>query len=377
MHNRKDERRELRRILLGGASVQMFAPRRIGKTWLMLRLAEDLAAEGWTTIVVDIEGMRTEDEFLRALCSRLQEAGGLQSSVMQHLGHRLKQLVTDGWQGSPLNAIGKIDFSTFSEALIAALNEKGGETLILIDEIALFVAERLSKDVEGTHAFLYHLRRLRQSYPKVRWLFTGSIGLDVVARRVGLQGALVDLKPFPLDPFGDLAARSYLDHLNAIGAVPRQFALDDAAFAHLARELGWLAPFYLQLVADRIMPRGPATDGKPLAEPGDIDRAFDDLLRPEFRTMFSPFEEHIDKNFPGAETRRLHQILDFCCETVAGETAAALLAHLQGADAAATHRQMMDLLTALSNAGFLDEQNERWRFRSGLLRRYWRRYQKE
>ena len=76
MHNRPAERRELRRILLTGASVQMFAPRRIGKTWLIHKLAEDLRAEGWVTIVVDVEGMRTEEEFLRALCRKLEEAGG-------------------------------------------------------------------------------------------------------------------------------------------------------------------------------------------------------------------------------------------------------------------------------------------------------------
>ena len=44
----------------------MFAPRRIGKTWLIHKLAEDLRAEGWVTILVDVEGMRTEKEFLRA-----------------------------------------------------------------------------------------------------------------------------------------------------------------------------------------------------------------------------------------------------------------------------------------------------------------------
>ena len=37
-----------------------------------------------------------------------------------------------------------------------------------------------------------------------------------------------------------------------------------------------------------------------------------------------------------------------------------------------TPRQRSDLLTALYNAGILDEADGR--FRSGLLRRYWRRY---
>lgn len=377
MHNRRTERRELRRLLLTGASVQMFAPRRIGKTWLMNALAKDMRDEGWVTVVVDVEGMRSEEEFLRALCHKLEEAGGHAESALTNLKLRLKQLVVDGWEGNPLLAIGKLDPRQFSKSLIAALNDQDRETLILIDEIALFVSERLAEDPEGTKAFLYHLRRLRQAYPKVRWLLTGSVGLDVVARRAGLQGALVDLKPFPLDPFGEEAARSYLSHLCAMNAVPKPFALDETAFAHLARELGWLAPFYLQLIADRIAPTGPLDGDKARAQIPDIDRAFDELLQPEYRMIFSPFEEHVDKNFPPPEVRRLHLILCACCETADGQIEATLLARTQKVDAAVTFRALKDSLTALATAGFLMEHSDRWRFRSGLLRRYWHRYLRE
>ena len=211
----------------------------------------------------------------------------------------------------------------------------------------------------------------------MRWLFTGSIGLDIVARRAGLQGALVDLKPFPLDPFGEEAARSYLDHLCAIRRGSTQFALDDAAFAHLARELGWLAPFYLQLIADRIAPSGPPSGDRPTAQIADVDRAFEELLRPEYRTQFSTFEEHVEKNFPKPEARRLRLILGACCEIRDGETEATLLARARQAEPFVTLRTLKDSLTALATAGFLVEQRDRWRFRSGLLRRYWHRYLRE
>ena len=165
--------------------------------------------------------------------------------------------------------------------------------------------------------------------------------------------------------------------LSAIGAVPQPFALDDAAFAHLARELGWLAPFYLQLVADRIAPSGPLKGDRPTAEIVDVDRAFDSLLRREYRGIFSPFEEHIEKNFPTPEARRLRLILSACCESSDGETEGTLLARMQAKELAATPRELMNLLTALANAGFLTEDGDRWRFHSGLLRRYWHRYLRE
>jgi hypothetical protein len=370
MHNRKNERRELRKMLLNGASLQMFAPRRIGKTWIMLELAKDFRAEGWTVVLLDVEGMRSEDEFLRALSREIEGAGNVGANIRTNLLYRLKSMITDGWTGSPWQAVGKIDFNAFSEALIAELNQSGGDSVIMVDEIALFVAQIIDRDLPAANAFLYQLRRLRQKYTKVRWLFTGSIGLDVVARRGNLLGALVDLKPFVLAPFDEAAARSYLADLSKRDLVPTPFTLDDAAFAHLKTELGWLAPFYLQSIADRIRPTGP----NGAATVADVEAAFGEMLRPEFRTLFAPFEEHIEKNFPKAESRRLAAILDALCEQAAGETADTLMANLQASEPEIDAQGLANALTALSNAGLAESVNERWRFRSGLVRRYWRRY---
>ena len=326
------------------------------------------------TIVVDAQGMQTEEEFLRELCRKIEEACDAKSSVFNHLRQRWKQLVQGGWEGNPLRAIGRLDPRQFSEALIAALNAQQRKTVILVDEIALLVAKLREPDAAGARAFLHRLRRLREGYPHVQWLLTGSVGLDVVARSAGLQGALVDLDIFPLEPFADKAARSFLDDLCAAGLVRRPFALDDAAFAYLAQELGWLAPFYLRLVADRISPTGSPVAGRPSVQNNDIDRAFAELLRPEYRTLFATFEEHIDKNFPEAETRRLRAILDACCEFANGETEPTLLARLEMQAQVVTVPELRNLLTALATAGYLTPDGDRWRFRSGLLRRYWLKY---
>ncbi len=62
---------------------------------------------------------------------------------------------------------------------------------------------------------------------------------------------------------------------------------------------------------------------------------------------------------------------------VAGATQATLLAGLQKTSPSLGPREGMDLLTALHNAGILDVTDDCWRIRSGLLRRYWLRYQPE
>lgn len=375
MPDRLTERDEIRRRLAAGRSIQMPAPRRVGKTWLMRRVEEDLAGSGWVTVFIDAEGLRAEDEFLRALCREIDKADDTSNRVFAHLSHRLKKIVSEGWDGNPVNAIGRIDPKQFAEELIASLDAQGRDTLILVDEIALFVTVLFAKDANATRDFLYHLRKLRQAYPRVRWLLTGSIGLDVVARRGRLQGAFVDLDVFALEPFTISAARTYLDRVCGTTAVRRPFALDDAGFVHLVRELGWLSPYYLDMVVDRIQASGPSTEsGLTLALPADIERAFDDILAPPFRVYFATWEEHLDKNFPPDESTLLYAIVGICCEQPDGETFATIQAR---PGCAVATRALKDLLTALAADGILHEVDGRWRFRSGLLRRYWSKYHHE
>ena len=42
MFQRPEERRQLRHHLANGASILMLAPRRVGKTWLMHKLVDDM-----------------------------------------------------------------------------------------------------------------------------------------------------------------------------------------------------------------------------------------------------------------------------------------------------------------------------------------------
>ena len=50
IHNRESERDRLAQKLTHGVNIHMSAPRRIGKTWTINRLAEDLRKKGWLIV---------------------------------------------------------------------------------------------------------------------------------------------------------------------------------------------------------------------------------------------------------------------------------------------------------------------------------------
>ena len=375
MHDRKKERSDLIRLLKSGTSVQLLAPRRVGKTWLIKKVAEDLAQEGQISLLFDVEGFSRVDQFWRALCQLAQEPDPAYKRLANHASQRFRQAVAGDWDENPLQAFTRVDYESFAEVLISTLNKQNEGAVILVDEIAVFALALLKSDAEAANEFFSRLRRLRQEYPHVRWILTGSIGLEVVAKEASLQGTLIDLEVFELKPFDKQAARSYIEALSRIDGMPHPFDIADDDFGYLAKQLGWLAPFYLKLIADRIRPTGEkGCNGWPTATQTDIDKAIDDLLEPKRRGCFAVWEEHIKKNFDATTAKTLRLIMSHCCETVEGKSEVWLFAFLSRNNQALTRATLTNLLAALSNDGILHETDGQWKFCSGLLRRYWLRY---
>ncbi len=379
MFNRPDERRELLHHIAQGRSILMLAPRRIGKTWLMKKFAEDLRAEGWRAVFCDVQGVDGPTAFFAELCDQMQIQGTMIAKVKgrgkQIWGRLFAKDVGDDWK----TALLKTDWSSFAETLVHSLHESGQKTVILVDELALFIHELARRDAATAKDFLYRLRALDGRYPNVRWFFTGSIGLDIIAKREGIGGALLDLTLFPIEPFSLDAARAFLVHLSATGRLMRPFELDDDGFARLVAQLGWLSPYYLEHVAMQIRPSGAAgPNGPALATLDDIDAGFSAMLDPLHRNYFVAWEEHLAKNFSSHEAATMQRILGACAMQAGGESLDTLTAKFHGPPDAIPRRMLRDYLAILTTDGYLaeitDGETSRYRFRSGLLRRYWLRW---
>ena len=375
MHHRLYEREALKRKLEAGASIHMLAPRRIGKTWTINRLASDLRGSGWQVIEMDVEGMRTSSEFAQDLCRRIEAQSPIKERLTSHIRQRFNNLVGGQWGDKLTDALGKLDPVEFGGALVASLDESHVKTAIIIDEIAYFFLAFAQGSQEEAHAFAYKLRALQQRYKKVRWFVTGSIGLDVIARRYKLEGAFVDFKSFQLEPFTADEARSYLRDPIVQQQFTRIFDASDDDFDWMFEELGWLAPYYLKLVANDVRPSIAEQEGRlPIATRADFDAAFQRLLQPNRQSEFAVWHEHISKNLPDADRALAEKMLNALSMTAEGETEDTMLAQAVQIQGSASKRQVRDILYMLLNDGLLAKNGIRYAFRSGLVRRYWREY---
>ena len=168
---------------------------------------------------------------------------------------RLKRVVHGAdAQGDWRSLLLQTDWKVFAEHLLAQLEEKKDSApwVVLVDEIPIFIKSMIEcEGVASAHDFMYTLRNLRQKHPNIRWLYTGSIGLDTIARRNGIEGALVDLEVETVEPFSPAIAKQFLCHV----AAKRGSKFEDEAISAVIRRLGWLSPYYLEKIAEASLDR--------------------------------------------------------------------------------------------------------------------------
>ena len=357
-----------------GRSVLMLAPRRIGKTVLLNRLRDESAAKGYRAIVLDVQGFREEKAFFQQMCAVIQEELGFGAGVLAAFADRLRRAIsgaddTTDWRQLLL----RTDWPEFAGHLLSHLDQDkdGRPWLVLLDEIPVFCLALLeSHGLTRVHDFLYTLRRFRQACPNVRWLFTGSIGMDTVARRNSVEGALNDLEAYALKPFDDATAEGFLRHV----ATRNDRRLSPEAAQRIVLRLGWLSPYYLEKTAEEAC-QGVAK-GQTIAV-ADADRALDALLGLDKRTYWSTWREHLDRNFVDPEQTHLFTILTTVARAPDGHASRdTLLGELNRAGTV-SDSQLRGYLDTLEADGYLvthDDAPDRYRYRMGLLRDWWLRY---
>lgn len=358
-----------------GRNVLMLAPRRIGKTVLLNRLRNESEAKGYRAIVLDVQGFREEKAFFQQMCAVIQEELGFGASVLATFSDKLRQVLkgADASGGDWRQMLLHTEWRDFARHLLAHLNhdKEGKPWLVLLDEIPIFALALLeSHGMERVHDFLYTLRQFRQAYPNVRWLFTGSIGMDTIARRHSIEGALNDLEAYPLKPFDTDTAARFLAHV----AVANGRQMAPTAAQHIIDRLGWLSPYYLEKIAEEASQQ--TANGQTIEIAG-ADHALEALLGLDKRTYWSTWREHLDRNFPDPEQTHLFLLLATIARSPGGYASHdTLLGELNRGETVGIS-QLRNYLDTLEADGYLvacEDAAHCHRFRMGLLRDWWLRY---
>jgi hypothetical protein len=379
--DRENEREDLWRHLEGD-HVVLSGPRRLGKTSILQRMADEAAAKGSIAVLVDVGGLDTPAAFIDALhrafpdatvAGHLREAGKTVGGWLSRL-KKVDVKLPGGLGGgiemqAPPDAAWSDDARRLQERLSAA------PALLLVDEVSVFLEKSLARDHSDTVKLLSWLRAWRQQSALVcRFLFSGSVGLNALLARHGLVTYFNDCYDFRLGPFSERAALDMLaTECQREGWVP-----EPGTLPYLCGRVGWLSPFYLNLLLDSALSAArdrrqeTGAEDRRLLET-DLDGGYDRLLT--VRSRFIHWYQRLERDLSPPDLAFALRILGAVAGSDQGLTRRQLLARLSKIEPDPDRRaaRLDTAMLALEEDGYLDAAGERIQFPSFLLRDYWRR----
>lgn len=179
--DREREREELWRYLEGN-HILLSGPRRLGKTSLLQRLAEEADERGWLPMLVDVQGIDTAGAFVTELNRAfpdgsvkgyLRVAGAKIDGLLKRLKKVELKIPGGVGGGLELQALPDTPWARPAQNLQKRLSPI--PALILIDEFTVFLEKLLARDRAETECLLGWLRAWRLGTGVAcRFVFSGS-----------------------------------------------------------------------------------------------------------------------------------------------------------------------------------------------------------
>ena len=361
-----------------GEHILMLAPRRVGKTSLMLELHR-APPEDWEVIYIDVEGGDGPADCVASILAELAAHPRYQtrfeaipfSSAVKDVLERLSVGVTISvLQVELKRAIGS-DWGHAAdqlEARLTSLDNACGKLLIILDELPILISRMLrderKRDAELLLSRLRHWRQAPALRGKVHTLIGGSIGLEGILRRAGLSGLINDLVPFQLNSWDRSTAVEFLKEL----ACSCSFPLDDGSIARILDLLDDPVPYHVQLFFSALRD---ASRGDPSrVSPELIDQCFEERLSgPGGTAHLDHYEKRLEIALDEGECQMAYDILGRACRGKDGVAFADLEdLRRQGGET------FQSVLGDLEADGYLKREDRCLLFRSNLLRAWWRKH---
>ena len=336
--------------------VLFLAPRRTGKTSVLLHLREVAPAQA---IFIDLEGFDHPRFWVQSMISALRKVNDKQwLQAVRTIPDFMARFRSDVLE------VSEKSWEENADDLLEDLNKLAVPIWFLLDEFPIMIdkiASRYGK--EDASSVLHWLRRARQQNTNsaVRFLLTGSIGLDSVMHRHNIRGPANDLRREVLSTLTVDEALTLMLKL----AQDNNIALDeDSAHIFIARLGPAIWPYFIQLYVAELQDYYLRTD-----EPIDIENIYRAITLGKRNQYSDNMWVRLREIFNDVEALNARQILKLVADQETGiprENLRAQLPQLEDDD-------FHNVLDVLQHDGYLIEQDNRYIcFFSHLLRDYWR-----
>jgi hypothetical protein len=352
-------------------SVVLTSERRIGKTSVIRKMADQVRAAETLAILRDIEGLRTPEEFVEAVYSDVEKLLSKLDRTKLGLWRLLDKLGGTQIVDVKLPSI-RVHWKGLLTALLDDLFQAEDRRIIFFwDELPLFIFNVVQSS--GEHAameLLDVLRSMRQRHPRLRMVFTGSVGIHQVINTLRKSGyandptndmAIIEVPPLT-QPDGKWLAEQLLKGEN----LTSEHNLHELGF-EVADAAGYI-PYYIHVLISRLRSRTNAATIEQIRNERDL------MIRDSNDPAhFSYYEERLKTYYSPGDARLALCALDAICIAPDPLPLGELTNLVRYKVDTFTDDDMREVLKVLMKDHYLQRDSDgRYTFRYSIVQRWWR-----
>jgi len=375
-----ERNREITRItqsLSNGNNIQITAPRRVGKTSILWHLLDnDIAQRNY--IYVDTESIDSEDDFYKKILSeiirnaKVSQSQSLHRAINQGLHKTLKKIKSIKIAGTGLEFNHEPSIINYFEELQNFLEgyaqSEQTDLILLIDEFPQTIENLKQKHEDLARSFLKSNRSLRLNpalQGKVKFIYTGSIGLNYTVALLNATATINDLNSIEVGPLTRSEANDFFQKL----LQAKKMKADDSGIQELQEVLQWYIPFHIQLIAQEVLNHYPV--GSTINREA-IQYAIKQIIDLRNQNHFDHYYSRLRAQFKDAAFTYSDELLKRIA--VKGS-----LLKAEAADLAIKNKVSDDhrrILESLIYDGYihLSTEAEEYRFNSPMVRMWWQKF---
>jgi uncharacterized protein len=201
-------------------NVILVAPRRFGKTSIMLRVKDELETQRKKAIFLEVENIRTPAEFITEMIMSLTEIKNkthnqivislLEKSgswIEAHFAEIETPVIKATLRGKILSELNE-DWQSIAKKFISTLSDSNERIYFVIDEFPIAIQNMKIVNAGEAKQFLQWFRKLRTISRNVKFLVGGSVSIDNIVREAGGIALINDFDRVKIDGFEKTVALS-------------------------------------------------------------------------------------------------------------------------------------------------------------------------
>ena len=371
---RPDIRRRILDSLNSNQNILISSPRRVGKTSILLNLVDE-PDDRYYAVFVNTEACDSEEKFFEKILKAILDIDNLEGfgkfgkaswTIFKNWGERIAGINLAG-VGMTLNKQEKVSYYDQLNQFLKEVNLGGKKILLLIDEFPVTLEHILTAEgAEEASFFLNQNRSLRQNQEfrdKISFIYTGSVGLLNVARKMKATDRVNDLDEIKVGAFKKKSAIEFATHLYRGKS---GYNAPAEMIGYMLNKIDLLLPFYIQLIIKEVYELVDY-DELPLSE-DTIDLAFDNLVK-NGNIHLQHYKDRLSKIFNANELLLVNKILTSIKKNENGLTYNEIL---NLAIAKNLQAELTDLIETMLHDGYLVEKAGRYFFYSIILKHWWK-----